>query len=353
MAKIKSDTTVFSASSLKKTEFLPTGIIGIDALLGGGVPKSGVIEIFGQNQLGKTLLSLTLCRAVQESGRAAAFIDGESALTLEYLELANVDPDELEVKRPISLNDAIDYIIKTIQDPDKNVGIIVLDSVAVLKTQVNIDKFEADAGAAVMAREAMIWSNLAGTLMHLCSAYECTLVLLNQVRTNISGYGATEVCPGGKAIPFMCGIRLRLSGSPKFDEDVAGIEELEEAPKITYTVVKNKLSHTKGRACDVHIGKYGINKYTSMIFLGKALGLITGAAWCTVSEEIAGREIKWQGIKGGYRFLSDPTNQDVYDKLYTKIMQLSVSRREPKDVEVEIQEEAVLTFESNINLNLI
>ena len=68
-----------------RLEAIRTGAINLDAAIGiGGIPRGRVTEIFGPESSGKTTLALHVVASAQRVGGAAAYIDAEHALDVEY-----------------------------------------------------------------------------------------------------------------------------------------------------------------------------------------------------------------------------------------------------------------------------
>ena len=134
-------------------ETIPTGSLSLDLALGGGVPKGRIIEIYGPESSGKTTLSLHVVAEVQKSGGTAAFVDAEHALDPSYAEKIGVKLDTLLVSQPDNGEQALEIVETLVRS--NAVDIIVVDSVAALVPQAEI---EGDMGDAHMGLQARLMS---------------------------------------------------------------------------------------------------------------------------------------------------------------------------------------------------
>ena len=121
--------------SWAKVEAISTGAINLDAAIGvGGIPRGRVTEIFGPESSGKTTLALSVVANAQRLGGAAAYIDAEHALDVDYAKKLGVDIDNLLVSQPDTGEQGLE--ITEILVRSGAVDIVVIDSVAALVSQL-------------------------------------------------------------------------------------------------------------------------------------------------------------------------------------------------------------------------
>src|SRR5581483_9389566 len=161
-------------------ETIPTGSLSLDIALGGGIPKGRVIEIYGPEASGKTTVCLHAVAEVQKSGGTAAYIDAEHALDPAYAKKLGVNIDQLLISQPDSGEQALEVVETLVRS--NAVDIIVVDSVAALVPQAEI---EGDMGDAHMGLQARLMSQALRKLTGIISRTKCTVIFVNQLRMKI------------------------------------------------------------------------------------------------------------------------------------------------------------------------
>ena len=190
-------------------EVIPTGILPLDVALGiGGLPRGRIIEIFGPEGSGKTTLALHPLAEAQKMGGVAAFIDAEHALDPSLAISVGVDAKSLFISQPDSGEQAL-YILDSLVRSGA-VDIIVIDSVAALTPQAEID---GKIGETQVGLQARLMSYALRRLASSISKSKCVVVFINQLRAQIgmSGYGgAQETTTGGRALKFYSSVRIEV-----------------------------------------------------------------------------------------------------------------------------------------------
>src|SRR5208337_1432348 len=188
-------------------DVIPSGSILLDAAIGiGGYPRGRVIEIYGPESSGKTTLALHAIAEAQKKGGIAAFIDAEHALDPVYAKNLGVNIDELWVSQPDSGEQALDITESLVRSGA--VDIIVIDSVAALTPQAEI---EGDMGDAHVGLQARLMSQALRKLTGTLSKSKTILVFINQIRMKIGVmFGNPETTTGGNALKFYASVRLEV-----------------------------------------------------------------------------------------------------------------------------------------------
>ncbi len=214
-------------------ELLPSGSLSLDLALGGGYPKGRIIEIYGPESSGKTTLALHAIAEIQKEGGQAAFIDAEHALDPAYAKKIGVDTDNLFISQPDNGEQALEICETLVRSGA--VDLIVVDSVAALVPQAEID---GDMGDAQMGLQARLMSQAMRKLTAIISKSKATVIFINQIRMKIGVmFGNPETTTGGNALKFYASVRMdiRRTGRIKDGDEIAG-------NRTKVKVVKNKIA---------------------------------------------------------------------------------------------------------------
>lgn len=206
-------------------EVIPTGILPLDVALGiGGLPRGRIVEIFGPEGSGKTTLALHAIAEAQKAGGVAAFIDAEHALDPRLAAALGVQIESLYLSQPDSGEQAL-FILETLVRSGA-VDIVVVDSVAALTPQAEID---GTIGESQVGLQARLMSYGLRRLTASIARSNCVVVFINQLRATIpTGYskGPTETTTGGRALKFYTSVRVEVRRGKQISkgDDVIGHE---------------------------------------------------------------------------------------------------------------------------------
>ncbi len=213
---------------------IPTGSLSLDMALGvGGYPKGRIIEIFGPESSGKTTLALTAIAEAQKRSGRAAFIDAEHAIDPVYAKKLGVNIDELILSQPDNGEQALE-IVEMLAHSNA-IDLIVVDSVAALVPQAELDGMMADNQVGLQAR---LMSKAMRKLAAVLNKSNCTVIFINQLREKVGiAYGNPEVTSGGRALKFYASVRIdiRRSEAIKVGESIIG-------NMVKIKIVKNKVA---------------------------------------------------------------------------------------------------------------
>jgi recombination protein RecA len=214
-------------------ELISSGTLSLDLALGGGYPKGRVIEIYGPESSGKTTLTLHAIAEIQKQGGTAAFIDAEHALDPAYARRLGVDTDNLLVSQPDNGEQALEIVETLVRS--NAVDMVVIDSVAALVPQAEID---GEMGDSHMGLQARLMSQALRKLTGIINKSNTIVVFINQIRMKIGVmFGNPETTTGGNALKFYASVRLdiRRTGQIKSGEEIIG-------NRTKVKVVKNKIA---------------------------------------------------------------------------------------------------------------
>jgi recombination protein RecA len=286
---------------------ISSGSLAIDMALGvGGYPKGRIIEIYGPESSGKTTLALHAIAEVQKRGGKAAFIDAENAIDPMYAKNLGVMIDDLILSQPDSGEQALEITEMLIKS--EAFDLIVVDSVAALVPQAELDGEMSDAHVGLQAR---LMSKAMRKLSGHMNRSSTTVIFINQLREKIGiMFGNPETTPGGKALKFYASIRIdvRKSEAIKQGTEIQG-------NKVNVKVVKNKVAPPFKTAVIEIIYGEGISKTGELIDIGVEHDIIAKAgAWFSYKGEKIG-----QGRESVRQFLKD--NPSIALEIETEIKQ--------------------------------
>jgi recombination protein RecA len=280
-------------------ETFSTGSLSLDLALGGGIPRGRIIEIYGPESSGKTTLSLHAVAEVQKAGGVAAFVDAEHALDPAYAEKIGVNLATLLVSQPDNGEQALEIVETLVRS--NAVDIIVIDSVAALVPQAEI---EGDMGDSHMGLQARLMSQALRKLTGVTNKSKTTVVFLNQLRMKIGVmFGNPETTTGGNALKFYASVRMdiRRIGQIKSGDDVIG-------NRTKVKVVKNKIAPPFRETEFDIIYNHGISSEGDVLDLAADKGIVekSGAWYSYNGEKISqGREAAKQYLKDNPSVLAE------------------------------------------------
>lgn len=292
-------------TEIPKVEAISTGCLTLDVALGiGGIPKGRIIEIYGPESSGKTTVALHCVAEVQKEGGTAAFVDAEHALDPVYASKLGVNLDDLYISQPDSGEQALEITETLIRSGA--IDIIVIDSVAALTPQAELD---GDMGDSHVGMQARLMSQALRKITAASSKSKCTIIFINQLREKIGVmYGNPETTTGGKALKFYSSVRIeiRKADTLKDGSDIVGNH-------VKAKVVKNKVAPPfKVAEFDIMYGT-GISNMGCVLDLAVENGFVQkSGSWFSYNDEKIG-----QGRDKAMEFLK--SNPDVYKELDAKI----------------------------------
>tara|TARA_B100000470_G_scaffold219151_1_gene205551 strand:- start:254 stop:1360 length:1107 start_codon:yes stop_codon:yes gene_type:complete len=314
-------------------EVIPTGAISLDAALGvGGVPRGRVIELFGPEAAGKTMLALSIVAEAQKMGGVAAFVDAEHALDVSFARKLGVDIDNLLVSQPDSGEEALEITDTLVRSGA--IDILVVDSVAALVPKAEL---EGDMGDSHMGLQARLMSQALRKLTGSVQKAGTTVIFINQLRMKIGVmFGSPETTTGGRALNFYSSVRLDIRG-------IGAIKDSDEVigRRTRVKVVKNKVAPPFREAeFDIMFrgDDVGISREGDLLDLGVNRGFVEkSGTWFSYGGDRLG-----QGRENARIFLRE--NDELRTRLETEVrlsLNMKVAGAEAPAVEPESEEAEV------------
>ncbi len=250
----------------REIDVSPSGSLTLDIALGvGGYPKGRIIEIYGPESSGKTTFALHAIAEIQKAGGRAAFIDAEHALDPVYAHNLGVNIDELLLSQPDTGEQALEICEALVRS--EAINIVVIDSVAALVPQAEIDGEMGDSHVGLQARlMSQALRKLSGTI----NKTNTIAIFINQLREKVGVlFGNPETTPGGRALKFYSTIRMdvRRSEQIKQGDNIIG-------NRTNVKIVKNKVAPPfKVATLEIMYGE-GISKEAEIIDLATEAKII-------------------------------------------------------------------------------
>lgn len=286
-------------------DVIPSGSLTLDKALGiGGYPKGRIIEIYGPESSGKTTLTLHAIAQAEKQGGKAAFIDAEHAIDPVYAKNLGVDIDELILSQPDSGEQALEIAEMLVRSGV--IDLIVIDSVAALVPQVELDGEMGDAAVGLQAR---LMSKALRKLSGVMNKTNCTVIFINQLREKIGVmYGNPETTTGGRALKFYSSVRVEIRRSEQIKQNGEIIGN-----KANIKVVKNKVAPPfKTTQVDIIYGK-GISRDGEILDLAVEGDIVEkSGAWYAYNGEKIG-----QGRENAKNFLIE--HPAIFEEVEEKV----------------------------------
>jgi len=286
---------------------IPTGSMALDLALGvGGVPRGRIVEIYGPESSGKTTLTLSIIKQVQNMGGVAAFIDAEHAFDSAYAKTVGLKLEDLLISQPDTGEQALEIAETLVRS--NAVDLVVIDSVAALTPRAEI---EGEMGDSHMGLQARLMSQALRKLTAAISKSKTCVIFINQIRMKIGVmFGNPETTTGGNALKFYASVRI----------DLRRIEALKQGEefignRIRAKIVKNKVAAPFRDAEFEILFTEGISRINDVLDLGVKSEIIQkSGSWLSFENEKIG-----QGRETARKFLTE--NPKVLGKIEKLILE--------------------------------
>ncbi len=290
-------------------DVIPSGSLVLNQALGvGGYPRGRIVEIYGPESSGKTTLALEAVAEAQKKGGRAAYVDAEHAIDPTYAEKLGVNIDELILSQPDSGEQALEIVEMLAQSGA--IDIIIVDSVAALVPQAELDGVMSDNQVGLQAR---LMSKAMRKLAGVLDKTGCLVIFINQIREKVGVmYGNPETTTGGRALKFYATIRIdiRRADVIKNGKDIIG-------NTVKVKVVKNKVAPPFKTCMIEMIYGQGFTREGEILELGAQLGLLqkTGSWFVYNGEKIGNGKDAASAYLKEHQQVADALDEAIKEKL--------------------------------------
>ena len=314
-------------------EVIPTGSVNLDIALGvGGLPRGRIVELYGPEAAGKSTLAMSIVAEAQKLGGMALYVDAEHAMDVAYAKKLGVDVDSLLLAQPESGERALDIAEEMIRSGA--IDLVVIDSVAALVPQAEID---GEMGDALVGTHARMMSKACRKLTAAISQTKCVCIFINQLREKVGVmYGNPEVTTGGHALKYYSSVRLDI----RRIEAIKGKGGEVIGNRVKVKTVKNKVAPPFRLAeFNIIFGK-GIARDDEIVDAAVTMEIITkSGAWFYYTMN--GHDERWQGKERVKEALA--INKDLSKEIENMVMarlrgEIPVEEGDPEAEDDELQD---------------
>ena len=230
-----------------KRPWLPTRFLAFNKVTGGGCPFGKIIELFGEESSGKSLMAYDFAYCCQYLGGMVLWVDAEQSFTNDWATKNGLDLDKIVVFRSTSIEAISDWVANMAlywrsQLTHNEPILLVLDSVSALDTDMNLNSEMLNASADMGNRAKAIYKyfRIRNEMLY---SLGITQVYINQLRKNLKAgmFENPDTTPGGKALAFYASIRIGLYGGKQITKKIKGKER--KIGRVTsIRTIKNKVA---------------------------------------------------------------------------------------------------------------
>lgn len=299
------------------TEWIPTGFLALDTILGGGWPVGRCIEVFGDEGSGKSALTHMAIRACQEAGGTVLFIDCETSLAPAQLRQLGIDGTALIYCNPPTLEDVWMTIYALLEQLAERVPdaptLVVWDSIATATPRKLLEAEPGDVNVALMARSM---SENCPKVMRQIAKVRASLLWVNQERTKIggTGYGPKSQTAGGRAVKYASSVRVRCARVATLKRSIRS-EQVRTGYAIQVTTVKNRLYPPHRKTTWILDFKAGPSPELTMLDHLKYARVIK-AAGAALTARVDGAEARFTLAEWPARYREDADFRAAMDAAY-------------------------------------
>ena len=307
------------------TDWIPTGSRWLDSIICSGkmagIPLGKIIELAGTSGVGKSYLALQVAFSALKKGIDVIYFDSESAIDKNFIVKMGFDLNDLMYVQA----ESIEFVFETIQDmlsANEKPMLFVLDSVANCPTR---KEFESSFDPrALMAQKALVLSKVFQKLTIPLANHGSTLLLVNQLKTNISQNAKYDpwFTPGGKSPEYLCSLRIWLTVSNSKDNIIKD-EYDDPIGSLVRVKIKKSRFGSFGKTCEFKIlwggdGALSVQDEESWYEAIKPSDRVVDGPWCKFKMS-SGEEVKFRKKDWKERLKDPDFRQEVIkimDELY-------------------------------------
>lgn len=226
--------------------WLPSRFLAFNKVTGGGIPFGKIMELFGEESSGKTLMAYDFAYCCQYLGGVVLWVDAEQSFTNTWAEANGLDLSRIIIYRSTSIESISDWVANMSlyyrsQLTHNEPILLVLDSVSALDTDLNINSEMSNASADMGNRAKAIYKyfRIRNEMLY---SLGITQIYINQLRKNLKAgmFENPDTTPGGKALAFYASIRIGMYGGKQITKKIKGKER--KIGRVTsIRTIKNKV----------------------------------------------------------------------------------------------------------------
>lgn len=292
-----------------KIDAVSTGSLQLDSAIGiGGVPRGRIIEVYGPESAGKTTIALSVIAQAQKNGGVVAFIDAEHALDRGYAQKLGVDLDGMLINQPDSGEQALDIVQALVESGQ--IDVLVVDSVAALVPQKELDGDMGDSSVGVQAR---LMSQACRKLTAVIQKSKTTVIFINQLRMKIGVmFGNPETTTGGNALKFYASVRLEVRKGEAIKQG-EGDDAVQIGHVLNVKLVKNKVGTPAQKVEVPVIYGLGIDRVAEVYGMAKDMEVleVSGGSHSFGGEKVAKSRAEMMEVLR--------SNEELFEKIEGKV----------------------------------
>lgn len=310
----------------------------------GGIPRGKMVEIFGPESGGKSLLTLRLIASAQKEGLNCCLVDVEQSFDPKWAALQGVDTDNLYIiNENLSAETILDYVVKICESGD--FGLVVIDSTAALIPEKELEGSVGDQDYALLAR-AM--SKACKKVAGACGQTQTSCIFINQIREKMNvKFGDNTTTPGGKSLKFYSHQRIKVSPGEVI-KVTEGDRKVVVARKSYVKFVKNKVARPFGECVmEIIFDASALNPVVKLCNIAKATDFKAIAqrdGEFTINKDIIDGAKK--NVPTGTKTMVDLARYIVQENLVVKILEyIKEIKDDDPTLETEIPKEVLAMLE--------
>ena len=263
----------------------------LNYVFGGGLPKGRIIELYGKESHGKTLVATVIAADVQKQGGMILYIDAENGFDFDFAEVFGLsgESENFILAKPDCAEDAMDLVEKLSETGA--LDLVIIDSIAALSPKAEMAGTNSDQQMGALAR---VLSKAFRKMVAKLARSNTTLLCINQIREKIGGFspnGPAITTPGGNALKFYASIRAQVAKK----EDIKAAKGEDLLGLLTEIRIKKNKTSLSGRTAELAISfTEGMDYLAQYVGFGidRDIDAIkkTGGTWYEVGgERVNGR----------------------------------------------------------------
>jgi len=331
---------------------IPTGSFALDVETGGGLPENRINTIVGPYESAKTTLSLKTVKEAQKKypDKDVVWVDAEGALDLQWVKKQGLETERMIIIRPLYTEQAFDIILNMVRVP--SISLVVLDSLTALtpsrEAEESMEDWQMGLSAYLNSKFLRKLSSALWTGKTLKDDNnKCTVLLLNQLRTQVGGYGGgKDILPGGRALDFYAMLRIDLKAGEWRKGTIRGVEEV-VGREINFKTEKNRTFPAKKKGSfDLYTQDFGgfraggIDRIKEVLVYAVIWDIVQrSGAWYYYTTE-QGEEMKFHGNNELVKYFREYPQvvKDIENAVLNKVIESYIEKETAEDSEGNITE---------------